>query len=212
MAELKWRPKHSLCKWEKKTKVAVKNTSVNFVLKMGMMLVFGASSLASHLCLLSSNWLSCVSRIQCDMTFRMYGGKFTGVKPLTRSVQSLWYQGADFLALLSSFRISTFGKKCSLISLMRTNSVFWSSRWGDYLLVKVPNALTWVCYISAGRLSFAVFLKMPLKTFHCTELLFRVVVWFCVAFFFLPFFILVKYFFFCYYWLKTNSYFWIYWI
>lgn len=70
---------------------------------------------------------------------------------------------------LSSFGISTFEKKCSLISLMRTNSVFLSSHWGDYLLVTVPNALTWGHYVSVGYLGLAVSQKMLLKTFNCIE-------------------------------------------
>lgn len=52
---------------------------------------------------------------------------------------------------------------------MRTNSVFLSSGGGDYLLVKVPNALTSGPYISAGYFSFTVSQQMLLKTFNCIK-------------------------------------------
>lgn len=74
-----------------------------------------------------------------------------------------------FSPLLELIHLKEKKKKCFLISAMRTNSVFLSSGGGDYLLVKVPNALTSGPYISAGYFSFAVSQQTLLKTFNCIE-------------------------------------------
>lgn len=140
------------------------------------------------------------TRNQCYLAFWVCRGKFTGMKPLNSDVRK-----QTFHVFLSSFGISTFGKKCTLISLMRTNNVFLSSRWGDYLLVKVPNALTCGCYINAGYLSFTVFQQMLLKTYHGIDLLIRLIGGVLVIYLFLKF---IYY----YYLLKTNLYFWNYWV